>query len=324
MAHRCCANCIYSYWSLSMKLSGFTPGFPCGPLCANHPDTPGQLRRVSSGGVCRNYRPKPAATEGDIKRIPVSDGQYALVDAADHEWLSRHHWHLWNGYAARQEKHKTIYMHREIMQPAEGMVVDHANRNKLDNCRSNLRVCTRQENMCNRGKDAGPSSRFKGVGYSKEHRKWRARIWFESQRIWLGYFVDEIEAARAYDRKAVELFGEFARLNFPEEWTPQQRQQVYADAQPLRDALKAKAAQAKAENSKGGKGKVKRQKGKAPRLAPRRRHTRHGNVRSTRRSRRMGLAPPISSLEPQRAPRTQRRPPDTDSHGWTRISGKAG
>ena len=176
MAKRCCANCVYSYWSLHMKLSGFTPGFPCGPLCANHPDTPGQLRRVSSGGVCRNYRPKPAATEGDIKRIPLGEGQYALVDAADYEWLKQWTWRLQNGYAVRYENGRTIYMHREIMKPPEGMLVDHINHNKLDNCRSNLRVCTRQENMCNRGKCPGSSSRFKGVGYSKEQHKWSAKI----------------------------------------------------------------------------------------------------------------------------------------------------
>ena len=240
-----------------MKLSSFTPGFPCGPLCANHPDTPGQLRRVSSGGVCRNYRPKPAATEGDIKRIPLGEGQYALVDAADHEWLRQWTWRLQNGYAVRYENGRRIYMHRVLMEPPAGMLVDHVNRSKLDNCRANLRVCTPQENTHNRGKRAGSSSRFKGVGYHKMERKWYAKLRVGGIPIWLGYFVDEIEAARVYDRKAVELFGEFACLNFPDEWPLEQRQQVYADAQPLRDTLKAKAAQTKTEKGKGKKAKGK-------------------------------------------------------------------
>jgi hypothetical protein len=271
-----------------MKLSSFTPGFPCGPLCANHPDTPGQLRRVPSGGVCRNYRPKPAATEGDIKRIPVGEGQYALVDAADHDWLKQYTWHLHDGYAARRENGRRIYIHREIMEPPEGMLVDHADRNKLDNCRSNLRVCTRQENMCNRGKRTGASSRFKGVGYAKENHKWLAKIWGEGQRIWLGYFADEIEAARAYDRKAVELFGEFAWLNLPEEWSPEQRRQVYADAQPLRDALKAKAAQAKAEKDKGkkAKGKSTAPRAKTPARASSMRDTKRTTKKSPKKVRR--------------------------------------
>lgn len=254
MEKRCCANCIYSYWSLHMKMSGFTPGFPSRPLCANHPDTPGQLRRVPSGGVCRNWRPKPAAPAGDIMRIPVGEGQYAFVDAADYEWLKDWNWYLQGGYAARKEGRKTIYMHRAIMDPPPGKMVDHHDHNKLNNYRSNLRICSRQENQRNVCKRAGSSSQFKGVGYSKRNHKWSAELVAGGIKIWLGYFTDEIEAARAYDRKAVELFGEFAYLNFPEEWTPEQRRQVYAAAQPLRDALQAKA-DAKKRQSKKAKGK---------------------------------------------------------------------
>ncbi len=251
MTKRYCANCIYSYWSLPMKLSGFTPGFPSGPLCANHPDTPGQLRQVSSADVCRNWRPKPAEPAGDVKRIPVGDGQYALVDAADYDWLKQWTWHLHNGYATRRENGRTIYMHREIVKAPEGTPVDHTNHNKLDNGRRNLRLCTREENTRNRRKRAGSSSRFKGVGYWRRRHNWYATISLGGLPFWLGYFADEIEAARAYDRKAVEFFGEFAGLNFPEEWTPEQRQQVYAAAQPLRDALKAKADAQKRKKEKG-------------------------------------------------------------------------
>jgi hypothetical protein len=133
-------------------------------------------------------------------------------------------------------------------------MVDHHDHNKLNNCRSNLHTCTRQENQRNVCKRAGSSSQFKGVGYSKKNHKWSAELVVDGIKIWLGYFTDEIEAARAYDRKAVELFGEFANLNFPEEWTPEQRQQAYAAAQPLRDALKAKA-DAKKGQSRKAKGK---------------------------------------------------------------------
>jgi hypothetical protein len=117
-------------------------------------------------------------------------------------------------------------MHREIMRPPEGKIVDHENHNKLDNTRANLRVCTQGENMRNTGKRNGTSSRFRGVSYSKRYGKWRARICFEGKCADLGLFTEEEEAARAYDRKAVELFGEFARLNFPGEWPAQRRQEV--------------------------------------------------------------------------------------------------
>ena len=112
--------------------------------CRGAPTTrwPGQLHDVP-GVPCRNYRPKPVLPQGDgVRLIPLGDGFYAYVDAADYEWLSRYTWHLHNGYAARREKGRRIFMHREIMQPPKGMVVDHIDGNRINNCRFNLRVCT--------------------------------------------------------------------------------------------------------------------------------------------------------------------------------------
>ncbi len=223
-----CINCVYSCWDRNQALWTMGVGVPTRPTCANHPESMGRNRPVPGGGVCRNYRPRSAEPGRDAKQIPVGDGLYAYVDAADYEWLSQYTWHLLSGYAIRCERRKAIFMHREIMQPPEGMVVDHKHRNKLDNTRDNLRVCTQKENAYNRSKKRGTSSPYRGVGYSKESGKWYARIHFEGKAIHLGYFIEEIEAARAYDRKAVELFGEFARLNFPEEWPAERRQEVEA------------------------------------------------------------------------------------------------
>jgi hypothetical protein len=166
-----------------------------------------------------------------VKRIPLSDGQYALVDAADYEWLSQYHWHLCSGgYAARSENGRRILMHREIMQPPKGMVVDHVDGSRANNCRGNLRVCTRAENQRNQRKQRGSACGFKGVGYLKGSKRCHAKVVFEGKTVWLGHFDDEVAAARAYDAKAVELFGEFARLNFPEEWPPAKRGRLHAQA----------------------------------------------------------------------------------------------
>jgi len=224
-----CHHCVYARWDVGQWLASLSSGFPARPTCGNQPDFPGRIRECPLGSVCRNFRARPPTPQGEmVKTIPLGDGFYAYVDAGDYEWLSQWAWHMHNGYAARREKRKLIFMHREIARPSKGMVVDHKNRNKLDDTRENLRVCTPQENGRNKGKRAGASSRFVGVFYCKASGKWRAHIWFEGRNVSLGYFTDEVEAARAYDRKAVELFGEPARLNFPEEWPARRRRSVCA------------------------------------------------------------------------------------------------
>lgn len=225
-----CHNCVYARWDLKLWARTLSSGFPAGPTCANQPDSPERWRDCPWGSVCRNFRARPRIPTGEaVETIPLGDGLVAYVDAADYQWLSQWTWHLYgDGYPARYEKHRKIFMHREIMQPPKGMIVDHADPNRANNCRFNLRVCTREENMRNNRKRRGSSSQYKGVGYSKRLRKFYARIWFEGENRHLGYHAEEAEAARAYDAGAVEMFGEFARLNFPQEWPAERRAEVYA------------------------------------------------------------------------------------------------
>jgi len=236
MARYCCNNCIYVYIDPEEWLHDFWMGIWPAPQCANHPWFPGRMQAVS-GIPCRNYRPKPAAPQGNVRLIPLTDGLYAYVDAADYEWLSQYTWWSASGYAARSEKGRTIFMHREIMKPPPGMLVDHIDGSRANNCRFNLRLCTRAENQQNKCKKGGCTSCFKGVSYDKKHQKWYAYCQVEGAYRWLGYFDDEVEAARTYDRTAVEQFGEYARLNFPGEWPPERREQVHAEyrAQKARD-----------------------------------------------------------------------------------------
>jgi len=225
MAGRCCDNCVYCVCDPELWKRWLWLGEPILPRCANHPLWPGQMHDVP-GVPCRNYRRKPTLPTGDVRMIPLGDGFYAYVDAADYEWLSRWKWHVCNeGYAARTENSKRIFMHRLIMQPPDGMFVDHMDANKGNNCRSNLRICTPQENQRNMRKQHGACSQYKGVYYDKRRGKWCAECQFADAKQFLGYFDLEVDAARAYDRAAVLYYGEFARLNFPEEWPPERRAQ---------------------------------------------------------------------------------------------------
>lgn len=95
-------------------------------------------------------------------------------------------------------------------------LVDHKNHNTLDNRRTNLRVCTKADNVHNQRSQQGCSSKYKGVYWHKGNSLWMAYIHKGKTNIPLGYFGDEVEAARSYDVAAREYFGEFACLNFPE------------------------------------------------------------------------------------------------------------
>lgn len=102
------------------------------------------------------------------------------------------------------------------MRAPKGVICDHKNHNGLDNRKSNLQLCTIAQNQYNKAAKKGCSSRYKGVMFRSDCKRWRVKIGFNYKRIHLGNFPDQIKAASAYDDKAMELFGEFAYLNFPE------------------------------------------------------------------------------------------------------------
>ncbi len=161
-----------------------------------------------------------------FRRIPLTRGKFAIVDPDDYERLNAHKWHAVKSkntfYAWRvvrigkARKPVVIRMHRQVMETPDGLFVDHINHNGLDNRKVNLRPATCAENNRNRRKSSSKKflSRFKGVGWNRDQRKWSARILFNRKQIFIGYFVDEIEAAKAYDEAAKKYFGEFANLNF--------------------------------------------------------------------------------------------------------------
>jgi hypothetical protein len=113
---------------------------------------------------------------------------------------------------------KKIRIHRlvanEFLEAShEIKMVDHIDRNRLNNYVTNLRYVTVQQNQMNRTKRSNTSSKYKGVIFKKQCNKWQSRVQYDGKRISLGYFDNEQEAARAYNAKAMELFGEYANLN---------------------------------------------------------------------------------------------------------------
>ena len=114
-------------------------------------------------------------------------------------------------------KRRSTRLHRVIMNAPEGMVVDHINGNSLDNRKLNLRLCTETENKRNSPRHKNSKSAYKGVHWHKLCSKWIAHIGHNGKSIHLGYFTDPKLAAEAYNKKALELQGKFARLNVIED-----------------------------------------------------------------------------------------------------------
>lgn len=145
--------------------------------------------------------------------VIVVGGCDVLVDAEDYRWLKWFRWRISHGYAVCNSGP----MHRIIVDATSDWLVDHKNRNRLDNRKENLRLATALQNVVNRAKStSAKASQFKGVYIiPSSHRKkpWRARIRINGRHVSLGYFETELAAAAAYNQAALERHGEFAVLN---------------------------------------------------------------------------------------------------------------
>lgn len=161
-----------------------------------------------------------------MREIPLSQGQVAIVDDADYEWLSEYKWYATlrpygNCYAFRtiykNGRCRSRFMHREIMNVRRGQVIDHANGDGLDNRRCNLRIASQSQNIAHSRMHCNNTSGYRGVSWDAANRKWHSQVTIDGRRLHLGFFTDPKEAARAYDKATLEHFGKFARLNFPQE-----------------------------------------------------------------------------------------------------------
>lgn len=141
-----------------------------------------------------------------------------IIDDEMYPLLSQRRWVMnGSGYAVtwtrRNGKKTTLFMHRLIIGAKQGEIVDHRNQMKLNNLRFNLRVCTIIENAWNCKVSATNKSGVRGVSWRKTSNNWQVTISINNHNVGLGHFDDINEAAEAYNKKASEIRGEFARLN---------------------------------------------------------------------------------------------------------------
>ena len=163
-----------------------------------------QVRRLTNSAV-------PQVVE-----IPLTQGKVALVDAEDYQYLAQFNWQAVkdrsNWYAVRRDGYSHVRMHREIMGMIDGNEVDHKDGDGLNNCKSNLRVGTRQQNAANQKRSTRSKTGYIGVSLSVNHVTTPYRVYCAHKFI--GMFATAEEAARAYDKAVKEKYGEFAKTNF--------------------------------------------------------------------------------------------------------------
>lgn len=159
-----------------------------------------------------------------MKEIILTQGKVALIDDWNYEWLNQFKWRAHkdqkNGrwYAQRDVrssdgKWRTLYMHRAVMGDPADLQIDHWNGDGLCNLEENLRAATKSQNMYNVGLTSRNKSGFKGVSWCKAAGKWRAEIYMNGKRIYLGLFDTALEAARAYNAASVKYHREFGFIN---------------------------------------------------------------------------------------------------------------
>lgn len=142
-------------------------------------------------------------------------GEAFFIDASDYEVIKKHSWYISKrGYVTTNIKRKATPMHKILLGENKGFDVDHISGNKLDNRRSNLRICTHQQNMFNQKIRSTNKTGFIGVSLIKKIGKYEAYIHHNGRKKYLGIYKNPIEAAIERDKEAIKIFGKFARLNF--------------------------------------------------------------------------------------------------------------
>lgn len=209
--------CKIGYCSTPVRAKGYCSKHYMRASIGNDPEAPTSLdKRLAI--IKDGYALLPLGSQG-------KDG-YAIIDIEDAERLSRYNWFLAHDYPSRSmtlnkynaSGRKVSYqqrLHREIMglEPYDERDVDHEDNNKLNNRKSNLRLCNQLQNNRNKPKTSLNKSGYKGVSWKKSHQKWCVQIQTGGGAHHIGLFENKHEAAYVYNQFAEQLFGEFAYLN---------------------------------------------------------------------------------------------------------------
>lgn len=152
--------------------------------------------------------------ENGYMKCTVGSGRHFIFDTEDYDIVKQYRWSVDKlGYVRGQRKKEGVKLHRLLMNPAKNQVVDHINRLPWDCRKENLRVTTQHKNCFNQGLSKANTTGYKGVCFDKKAGKYMAYIHPNRRFTFLGYFINPVEAAIAYNEAASFYFGEYARLN---------------------------------------------------------------------------------------------------------------
>lgn len=148
-------------------------------------------------------------------KIKLTRG-FTIVDDDEASYVKLYDWYWHDTHGVRRTRDKmplSRFVLRDKLKENPKLLVDHISGDRRDNQKSNLRTSTKAQNTRNQKGHEDRNSKFKGVSWNANRKKWQARICFNRKQIFIGYFDTELEAARAYNRAALKYFGEFAKLN---------------------------------------------------------------------------------------------------------------